>query len=89
MADSNQDALKHKSIHHPDWYHPDMDFDHPRYAFALRVGERVAVVSSDDWPRVEAVLMAVWVVMDEGLTWEQARAAIYHSWHRMKFADPP
>jgi hypothetical protein len=45
------------------------------------------MVSSDDWPRVESVLMAVWVVMDEGLTWEQARAAIYHSWHRMKFAD--
>jgi hypothetical protein len=87
MADSNQDALRHNPIRHPDWYDPATDFDHPRYAFALRVGSRVASVSSDDWPRVESVLMAVWVVMDEGLTWEQARAAIYHSWHRMKFAD--
>ena len=87
MADSNQDALRHGAAYHPEWYDPRMDFDHPRYAFALRVGKRVATVSSDDWPRVEAVLMAVWVVMDEGLTWEEARAAIHHGWRQMKFTD--
>jgi len=86
MADSNQDALHHRSAPHPDWYDPHADFDHPRYAFALRVGTRAAAISSD-WTRVEAALTAVWVVLDEGLTWEQARAAIYHGWHRMKFAD--
>jgi hypothetical protein len=87
MADSNQDALKHKLVQHPAWYDPDTNFGHPRYAFALRVGDRVASVSSDDWPRVESVLMAVWVVMDQGLTWEDARPAIYHAWRRMKLVD--
>ena len=42
MADSNQDALKHKLVQHPAWYDPDTNFGHPRYAFALRVGGRVA-----------------------------------------------
>jgi hypothetical protein len=87
MADSNEDPLKRTSFLHPDWYDPGADFDHPRYAFALRVGARVAMVSSNDWPRVESVLMPVWVVIDEGLTWERARAAVYHSWHRVKLAD--
>ena len=87
MADSNQDALRHQVVQHPAWYDPDTNFEDPRYAFALRVGGRVASVSSDDWPRVEAVLMAVWVVMDQGLTWEEARPAIYHCWHQVKFAE--
>jgi len=76
MADINQDAL---NLHHPDWYRVDMDFSDPRYAFALRVGSRVAQVSGD-WSRVEAVLMATWVILHEGLTWEEARPAIYHQW---------
>jgi hypothetical protein len=82
MADSNQDA--HRYHPHPDWYDPGTDFDHPRYAFALRVGSRVAVVSSDDWTRVEAVLAATWVILHEGLTWDEARPAIYHSWWQSK-----
>lgn len=85
MADSNQDVHRHR---HPEWYDTNADYDHPRYAFALRVGNRVAVVSSD-WDRVEAVLAATWVILHEGLTWDEARPAIYHSWCRARLGVDP
>ena len=63
---------------HPDWYVPGMAFDQPHHAFALRVGRQAGGVSGNEWPRVEAALHAVWVVLDQGQTWEQARPAVYH-----------
>ena len=69
---------------HPDWYAPGADFGHARFALALRVGHQTAKVSGNDWPRVESVLCDVWVVLHEGLTWEQARPAVYHGWLRAR-----
>ena len=69
---------------HPDWYAPGMAFDHPQHAFALRVGRQAGGVSGNDWPRVEAALREVWVVLDGGQTWEQARPAVYHGWLQAK-----
>lgn len=71
---------------HPAWYDAERDFGEARYAFALRVGQQAAGVSSNDWQRVEAALSEVWVVLHEGLTWEQARPAVYHGWIRAKRA---
>jgi hypothetical protein len=67
----------------PDWYDPDTEFCDPRYALALRIGNQAGSVSSN-WHRVESVLRDVWVVLHEGLTWEQARPAIYHGWLQVK-----
>lgn len=71
---------------HPDWYDGNADFGDARYAFALRVGSRLADVSSDEWPRVEAVLMAMWVILHEGMSWDEARPAVYHTWVKAKSA---
>ena len=68
----------------PAWYDPEGNFSDTRFAFALRVGHQAATVSSNDWQRVEAALQAVWVVLHEGLTWEQARPAVYHGWLSVK-----
>ena len=68
----------------PAWYDPDGGFSDPRFAFALRVGHQAGSVSSNDWQRVEAALQPVWVVLHEGLTWEQARPAVYHGWLSVK-----
>ena len=73
----------------PDWYDPDTDFDEMRFAFALRVGQQMATVSQNDWSRVESVLHDVWLVLHEGLTWEQARPAVYHGWLKVKRTQPP
>ena len=68
----------------PAWYDPDGNFSDARFAFALRVGHQAGSVSSNDWQRVEAALQPVWVVLHEGLTWEQARPAVYHGWLSVK-----
>lgn len=67
----------------PDWYDAGSEFDDARYALALRIGHQAGSVSSN-WQRVESVLREVWVVLHEGLTWEQARPAIYHGWLQVK-----
>jgi hypothetical protein len=64
---------------HPAWYHPHTDFGQSRYGFACRIGWGAAAVS-DDWGRIEAILQGHWLVVHGGLTWEEARPAIYHSW---------
>lgn len=71
---------------HPAWYTADTPFHHPRYAFALRVGRQAGTVSGNDWQRVEAALHEVWVVLHGGLTWEEARPAVYHGWLQSKRA---
>ena len=68
----------------PAWYDPDGDFSEARFVFALRVGHQAGTVSSNDWQRVEAALEGVWVVLHEGLDWEQARPAVYHGWLKVK-----
>lgn len=71
----------------PAWYDPDGDFSDARFGFALRVGRQAGSVSSNEWQRVEAALQGVWVVLHEGLTWEQARPAVYHGWLEVKRAE--
>ena len=68
----------------PPWYDPDGDFSDARLAFAVRVGRQAGTVSSNEWERVENALQSVWLVLHEGLTWEQARPAVYHGWLRVK-----
>lgn len=70
----------------PDWYDPRMDFEAAQYAFAMRVGLQAGGVSGNDWQRVESALRDVWLVLHEGLTWEQARPAVYHGWLQAKRA---
>lgn len=65
---------------HPDWYDGTVDFSHPRYAFALRVGANAAIVSTQGWDRVERILGGSWVVLPDGLAWTDARMAVYHGW---------
>lgn len=72
---------------HPDWYDPQADFGDARFALALRVGQQAANVGGNDWHRVESVLRDVWIVLHEGLTWEQARSAVYHGWLRAGRTD--
>ena len=72
---------------HPHWYDPRVDFGHARYGFACRIGCGAAAVS-DDWGRIEAILQVHWLVVHDGLTWEEARPAVYHGWLTAKVAGP-
>lgn len=67
------------ALQHPQWYEPRADYGQPRYFFACRVGLGAAA-ASDDWSRIETILQGQWLVVDGGLTWEEARPAVYHSW---------
>ena len=64
---------------HPQWYDPRMDYAHARFGFALRIGSGAAAVSND-WGLIESILRVHWLVVHEGLTWEEARPAVYHGW---------
>ena len=79
----------HHDASHPDWYDPNEDFEHPRFAFALRVGGIVAGVGSHDWSQIERIIGGLWLSLPGGVAWEEARPAVYHSWLMAKRLPAP
>jgi hypothetical protein len=67
-------------VPHPSWYDPGFDFGGPPYLFACRIGADAAAVSSAEWRDLEPMIASLWLVVSGGLTWEEARPAVYHGW---------
>lgn len=74
---------------HPDWFEPEFDYELPRYSYARQMGQDAARGLSADWPQAEAMLQGIWRQEPGGLTWQEARGAIYAAWyetrHRREF----
>lgn len=74
---------------HPAWYDPARDYGRPHYLFACRIGAGAAAASSADWRDLEPMIASLWLVVSGGLTWEEARPAVYHGWCMARRAPSP
>ncbi|HVI25419.1 MAG TPA: hypothetical protein VM576_04405 [Xanthomonadaceae bacterium] len=74
---------------HPSWYDPALDYDSPQFFFACRIGAGAAAASSADWRDLEPMVASLWLVVSGGLTWEEARPAVYHGWCMARRASSP
>lgn len=65
---------------HPNWFEPGMDYELPRFAYARQMGKDAAVGLSSEWDEAELLLQGIWRQEPGGLTWQEARGAIYGAW---------
>ena len=72
------------ALHHPDWFDHQFDYELPRYAYALQMGRDAALALKSDWPEAEVMLRGIWRQEPGGLTWGEARGAVYSGWLEVK-----
>jgi hypothetical protein len=64
----------------PGWYVPSNEYRQPRFAYARQMGEDAARGLSGPWAEAEVLLKGIWRQESGGLTWAEARNAVYASW---------
>lgn len=65
---------------HPEWFDAEMDYSAPRYAHARQLGADAARMLQSNWQESEPMLQGIWQPLPGGMTWKEARGAIYEGW---------